>query len=84
MKIMSTLLVTSHLVSEVVLFVEKKTTIIGLTAYKEHEKFLLNLWSDEPWKNKDSLVWYIILGEKIKEGSVHTFNKKKSKQDHSP
>ena len=36
MTILSTLLETSHLVSEVFLFVENKINITGTTAHKEH------------------------------------------------
>ena len=46
--------------------------------YEKKQKFILNLWTHKPWTKKDSLVWYIILAEKIKEGSIHPFNKNKT------
>ena len=72
---LSTLLATSHLVSEVLLFVEKNITTAGPTPHKEHgpeiitrkiRDSLLNLLTHKPWTNKDFPVWYLRLAEKIK------------------
>ena len=88
---LSTLSATSHLVSDVVLFVEKNITTAGPTPHKEHgpeiitrkiRNFLLNIWTHKRRTNKDLPVWYPRLAEKTKEGSFHGFNKNQTKQDH--
>ena len=42
----------------------------------------MNLWTHKPRTKKYSPVWYLKLSDKIKEGSIHSFNEKKTKKYH--